>query len=156
MNLEFEPKLVTGSAQRYMPLLLEADPSRALVESYLARGELWACEDARGPACVALIMPVGADEVELMNLCTRQDLRGRGLGRAMVEHVKRHCAARYSVLRVGTADGFESTQRFYESCGFVLESIDRGFFVRNYDEPVFDGGRQCVDMARYALRLSTQ
>ena len=105
-------------------------------------------------AGVALVMPVGGDAVELMNLCTREDLRGRGLGHALVEHIKRHYAGRFSELRVGTADGFDKTQRFYEHCGFSFTHMDHGFFVRNYSEPVYDGDKQCIDMARYALKLS--
>ena len=103
-ELKWKIRLVNGDVERFMPLLLEADPSRELVERYLAQGELWACEDASGPAGVALVMPVGGDAVELMNLCTREDLRGRGLGHALVEHIKRHYAGRFSELRVGTAD----------------------------------------------------
>ena len=148
-------ELARGDFERFMPLLLEADTSRELVESYLARGELWACIDENGPAGVALVMPVDGDAVELMNLCTRSDVRGCGLGHALVEHIKRRYADRYRELRVGTADGFEQTQHFYEKCGFRLTHIDRGFFVRNYSEPVYDCGKQCIDMARYALRLSS-
>lgn len=147
-------KRLEGDVERYMPLLLEADPSRELVERYLARGELWTCDDEHGPAGVALVMPVSEDAVELMNLCTREDLRCRGLGRTLVEYVKRHYAGAYSELHVGTADGFEYRQRFYESCGFRFTHMDEGFFVRNYAEPVYDDGKQCIDMARYALKLS--
>lgn len=142
-----------GDMERFMPLLLEADPSRELVESYLARGELWACEDESGPAGVALVMPVSEYAVELMNLCVREDLRCRGLGRALVSHIMRAYAGGYSELRVGTADGFDETQRFYERCGFEFTHMDYGFFVRNYAEPVYDSGRQCIDMARYSLKL---
>lgn len=153
-ELKWKIRRVNGDVERFMPLLLEADPSRELVERYLAQGELWACEDDSGPAGVALVMPVGGDAVELMNLCTREDLRGQGLGHALVEHIKRHYAGRFSELRVGTADGFDKTQRFYEHCGFSFTHMDRGFFVRNYSEPVYDGDKQCIDMARYALKLS--
>ena len=49
---------MSGAAESCMPLLLDADPSRELVESYLARGRLWGCADDKGPVCVALMMPV--------------------------------------------------------------------------------------------------
>ena len=48
-ELKWKIRLVNGDVERYMPLLLEADPSRELVERYLAQGELWACEDDSGP-----------------------------------------------------------------------------------------------------------
>ena len=147
---------MSGAAEICMPLLLDADPSRELVESYLARGRLWGCTDDKGPVCVALMMPVEPGAVELMNLCTRADMRGRGIAGALVAAMKRLYAGKYAVMRVGTADGFPQVQRFYERCGFALTGIDRGFFVRNYPEPVMDGGRQCVDMARYELRLDGQ
>lgn len=144
---------VHGDFEAYMPLLLDADPSRELVEKYLMKGKLWACADERGPVCEALMMPTAAREIELMNLCTREDMRGRGIAHAMVRAMQQMHATDYDVMRVGTAYGFPNLQNFYESCGFTLIGIDRGFFVRNYAEPVMDSGRQCVDMARYAMYL---
>ena len=38
---------VHGDFEAYMPLMLDADPSRELVEKYLMKGKLWACADAR-------------------------------------------------------------------------------------------------------------
>lgn len=144
---------MSGRAESCMPLLMDADPSRELVESYLARGRLWGCADECGPVCVALMMPVRGDAVELMNLCTRADMRRRGIAGAMVAAMKRLYADRFAVMCVGTADGFPQTQRFYERCGFERVGTDVGFFLRNYREPVIDGGRRCIDMARYEMRL---
>ena len=144
---------VHGNFEAYMPLLLDADPSRELVEKYLAKGKLWACADEHGPVCEALMMPTAVREIELMNLCTRESMRGRGVAHTMVCTMQKIYAHDYDVMRVGTADGFPNLQNFYESCGFTLIGIDRGFFVRNYAEPVMDSGRQCVDMARYAMYL---
>lgn len=144
---------VRGNFEKYEPLLLDADPSRSLVEKYLASGTLWACADDIGPVCEALMMPTAAREIELMNLCTREDMRRRGIAQAMVFAMQKLYSADYDIMRVGTADGFPNLQRFYEKCGFTLIGIDRGFFVRNYSIPVIDSGRRCIDMARYAMYL---
>lgn len=151
--LDMELKEAQGDVERFMPLLLDADPSRALVMKYMARGRLWYCEDERGPVCVALMMPVSEGAVELMNLSTREDMRRRGIASAMVNAMKRIYAPEFAAMRVGTADGFPETQGFYEKLGFVFTHMDKDFFVRNYDEPVMDGGKMCVDMARYEQKF---
>ena len=153
-ELKWKIRLVNGDVERFMPLLLEADPSRELVERYLAQGELWACEDDSGPAGVALVMPVGGGRGGANEPVHSRGFARAGVGACAGRAHKRHYAGRFSELRVGTADGFDKTQRFYEHCGFSFTHMDRGFFVRNYSEPVYDGDKQCIDMARYALKLS--
>ena len=71
-----------------MPLMLD-DPSRELVEKYLMKGKLWACADEHGPVCEALMMPTAAREIELMNLCTRADMRGKRIAPQRMNSTRR-------------------------------------------------------------------
>ena len=45
---------------------------------------------------------------------------------------------------VGTGD-VPSALSFYQKCGF-RESHRKNFFVDNYDHPMFEAGKQLVDM----------
>ncbi|MEG2022292.1 MAG: GNAT family N-acetyltransferase, partial [Oscillospiraceae bacterium] len=38
------------------------------------------------------------------------------------------------------------TVPFYQSCGFVPSYRIENFFTDHYDHPVFEGGKQLVDM----------
>ena len=49
------------------------------------------------------------------------------------------------MLQVGTGDS-PLTLPFYERCGFVRHHVLERFFTDNYDHPIFEGGKQLVDM----------
>ena len=35
---------------------------------------------------------------------------------------------------------------FYESCGFEISHRVKNFFIDNYDHPMFENGKQLIDM----------
>ncbi len=35
---------------------------------------------------------------------------------------------------------------FYEKCGFKRHHVEKEFFTKNYDHPIFEAGVQLVDM----------
>ena len=49
------------------------------------------------------------------------------------------------ILKVGTGDS-PLTVPFYEACGFVKSYVVPGFFTEHYDHPIYEGGKQLVDM----------
>ena len=46
---------------------------------------------------------------------------------------------------VGTGDS-PLTIPFYEHCGFIISHRVENFFVENYDHPIFEAGKQLIDM----------
>ena len=48
-------------------------------------------------------------------------------------------------MYVGTGDS-PVTLNFYTKCGFVRSHTVKDFFVDNYDHPIYENGRQLVDM----------
>ena len=71
--------------------------------------------------------------------------RRRGIGRALVEGVFARLAPG-ETLWVGTAEGVPWGLAFYGACGFVRDHLVPGFFLKNYPQPVMDGGIRCIDM----------
>ena len=51
---------------------------------------------------------------------------------------------------VGTGDSI-LTIPFYEKCGFQEFKRVKNFFTDHYDHPIFEGGKQLVDMV-YLMR----
>lgn len=100
------------------------------------------CGTDRGGALVAylrLVPPgVRTPEVSLGRVVVAQPLRGRGVGRAVMEEGLRHCARRY----VGTpvkVSAQQHLERFYQSLGF-----------RTVSEAYLEDGIWHVDMLRPA------
>ena len=81
---------------------------------------------------------------ELKNIAVREDVQGMGIGGMLVTHVKE--VFKGNRIIVGTSDAHPRILRFYERCGFTRFHVIKNFFIDNYEQPVIDNGRRCVDM----------
>lgn len=138
-------------------LLLEADPSRAMVAGYLDGGIcIGAFLDAGGadPLGEYVLAFPSEDEAEIANIAVDAAWRGRGIGRRLVAHAALSAGARGAArLWVGTGNSSIGQLAFYQRCGFRIDCVDRDFFTRKYPEPIFENGIRCRDMVRLSLEL---
>jgi ribosomal protein S18 acetylase RimI-like enzyme len=135
-------------------LLLLADPSREFVEDYTRRGVCYIAELLDGVIGVYVIVPVGSDTVELMNVAVNEKMQGQGLGKLLVQHSIR--VARelgFKKMEVGTGNSSISQLGLYQKCGFRIDSIEKDFFIKHYDEEIYENGIQCRDMVRLSQCL---
>ena len=51
----------------------------------------------------------------------------------------------FKTLTLGTGDN-EKTLNFYKKRGFVKTHTIKNFFIDNYSHPIFENGKQLVDM----------
>ena len=122
-----------------------------MISRYLDRGTLWTLYDS-GLRAVCVVTEEDDGDLEIKNLAVAPESQRRGYGRAMVEHVVRQYRGRGRRLLVGTGDS-PLTVPFYEACGFRECGRVKDFFLDNYDHPIFEAGRQLVDMVYFSLPL---
>lgn len=134
---------VIHNKKMYMDLLLLADEQEDMVDRYLERGDMFILED-NGVKAECVVTKEGDRIYEIKNLAVRPDFQRRGYGRQLVEFVMSHYEDG-SVWLVGTGD-VPSTLGFYRRCGFSESHRVRHFFTDHYDHPIFEDGRQLVDM----------
>jgi putative acetyltransferase len=70
---------------------------------------------------VAALKRIDAEHAEIKSMHTAQEARGRGIGRALVEHlldVARERGYRRVSLETGSGPGFEPARALYASAGF--------------------------------------
>ena len=146
-----EFRTISDSKRAFLPLLLLGDEQEDMVNRYLDRGTLWALYDG-GLRAVCVVTEEGAGDFEIKNLAVAPGSQRRGYGRAMVEHVVRQCRGRGKRLLVGTGDS-PLTLPFYEACGFRECGRIEGFFVENYDHPIYEAGRRLTDMVLLDMEL---
>jgi len=143
---------VAGSREPFVPLLLEADESEAVLRGYLEDGSLFELREAGRAVGVVLLLHDG-DAVEIKNIALRPDERGRGSGRGAVDAIAAHARAGGAhLLTVGTADVSAGTIAFYRACGFRDAGVRAGFFD-TYPEPVVEDGRVAHDMVLFERAL---
>ncbi len=138
--------------EQYLELLLEADPSKEMINKYLADGELFVLTYKDEPVCIAVVMKIDNDIVELKNIITKEKHRGNGYAKKMIKYLVDNYKTRYKKMIVGTT---ENNIPFYVKQGFdKYEKTIKNFFIDNYDEELWDGDMQCVDMYYYSKDLN--
>ncbi|MEG1758039.1 MAG: GNAT family N-acetyltransferase, partial [Oscillospiraceae bacterium] len=101
---------------------------------------------------ICVVTDEGNGICELKNLATAVAYQRKGYGRQLVDFICVHYASKYATLLVGTGDS-ALTLPFYRSCGFVPSHRIKNFFTDNYDHPIFEDGKQLVDMVYLSKNL---
>lgn len=137
-----------------MKLLLLADPSERLIHEYLQRGQCFVAELKERIIGVYVLLPTRPDTVELVNIAVEESFHGQGIGKEMVNHAI-HTARRlgFHTIEVGTGSTGMGQLALYQKCGFRMSGIDRDFFIRHYDEEIYENGMRLYDMVRLSQDL---
>ncbi len=135
-------------------LLLLADPSRDMVEEYLAIGECRVVEMEDEIVGVYVLAKLDNETMEIMNVAVDERMHGQGIGKNLVKdaiQVAREFG--YQFLEVGTGNSSIGQLALYQKCGFRMEGVIKDFFIDNYGDEIFENGIQCRDMIRLAMEL---
>lgn len=137
-----------------MELLLLADPSERLVKEYVARGQCYIMEQDGRIIGTYVLIPTRPETVELVNVAVDEELHGKGYGKQLVLHaIESARLNHYKTIEIGTGNSSVVQIALYQKCGFRMTHIDKDFFIRHYDEPIFENGIQCIDMVRLSQDL---
>ncbi|CCF15909.1 uncharacterized N-acetyltransferase YvbK [Brevibacillus laterosporus GI-9] len=137
-----------------MELLLLADPSERLVKEYVERGQCYIMEQDGRIIGTYVLIPTRPETVELVNVAVDEELHGKGYGKQLVLHaIESARLNHYKTIEIGTGNSSVVQLALYQKCGFRMTHIDKDFFIRHYDEPIFENGIQCIDMVRLSQDL---
>lgn len=139
-----EIKHITQNKADFLDLLLLADENETMIARYLDRGEMFALyDDDLKSICV--ITQEWKNLYEIKNLATYPPFQRQGYARRLIEYIENRYNAPGTILQVGTGDS-PLTIPFYVHCGFRYSHRIPRFFTDNYPHPIFEGGKQLVDM----------
>lgn len=131
----------------YLDLLLLADPSEEMIRAYTKAGTVITAFMEEQPVGVYVLVDHGHGLLELKNIAVSESFQGRGIGKRILAHaVETATETGAKRLEVGTGNSSTGQLAFYENAGFRRVRVDEGFFLRNYDEPIYENGMQCTDM----------
>ncbi|WP_163528061.1 GNAT family N-acetyltransferase [Halobacillus ihumii] len=137
-----------------LDLLLLADPSEKLVREYISRGNCFIMNLDGIIIGTYVLLPTRPETVEIVNVAVKEDYHGQGYGKQLVLHaIETAKGEGYKTIEIGTGNSGVVQLALYQKCGFRMTSIDRDFFVRHYDKPIFENGIQVIDMVRLSQDL---
>ena len=140
--------------EQYMDLLLKADPSEEMINKYLKNADLFVLTYNEDIACIAVVTKIDEDTVELKNIVTKKEFRGKGYGKKMLKYLADNYKTKYKKMIVGTT---ENNIPFYVKQGFdKYEKTIKKFFIDNYDEEIKDGELTCTDLIYYSKNLKNK
>ena len=136
-------------------MLFHADPSRSEVKKYSDRGEVWVLQRGQEIVGAMVLMKTRVDVLEIMNIAVDPELRGKGLGTALLRKAKQRAReVKATSLHVGTGNNSFRQLQFYQRFGFRICGIDRDFFIGRYRKQYTNAGVPLLDMVRMEIRLS--
>ena len=142
--IDMKIREVNENKKQFIALLLLADEQENMIDHYLEKGTMYVLEDGNVKAeCVVTDEDNGI--LEIKNIAVDPKNQGNGYGKALIDFLAEKYAEEYSILQVGTGDS-PLTIPFYEKCGFIRSHKIPNFFTDNYNQPIYEGGVQLIDM----------
>lgn len=136
-------------------LLLEADPNRKQISTYLSKSLLFGYQLDGQIIGVVVVEPNHSIlEAEIKNIAVNPSFEGQGIGRQLLSYVidwsrNNH----YKTLFISTGNSSIRQLKIYQKVGFEIFDLDKDFFIRNYPKPIFEDGIQCTTLIKLKMSL---
>lgn len=129
-----------------MDLLLQADPSEEMVNRYVHAGDTYLAKLEDEVIGVFVLMPNNPQEMELKNISIEKKYQGHGYGKEILKYVIRITKMEgFEYLTAKIADTSTQLMEFCKKLKFEEYFIVKGHFIKYYDKPVIENGKQAVD-----------
>lgn len=120
-------------------LLLDADPDRERVTAYLAKSITFLAK-AEEEIIGVLVMQLGSENDEIMNVAVAPAHQGQGIGGQLLEAAFAYRQTDKPLL-IKTGDLTSPALSLYKRKGFKEIAVVKDYFVDNYPEPIFEDGQ---------------
>jgi len=145
---------ITQLTDAHFKLFLEADPSEKVIGSYLDRSYKFELVTGKKVLGVILMVDTRPETVEIVNVAVAKTARNHGYGEKLVKFAIEWAKINnYHTIEIGTGSTSFAQLYLYQKCGFRIVSVDKDFFIDNYDEPIVENNLVLKDMLRLKMKL---
>lgn len=135
-------------------LLLLADPSKEIIDTYLNKSEIYVAILNKEVIGIYVLYETQFDKVEIKNIAIAEDYQGKGIGKLMLQHATKTAKEKgYKSIIIGTANSSIAQLYLYQKQGFDITEIKKDFFLKNYPEPLIENGIQVKHMVMLKMEL---
>jgi len=91
---------------------------------------------------------------EIKNIAVAEDHQGKGIGYAMLLHAIEACVEKGAEsLTICTGNTSSGQIALYKKAGFIIQNIEKGYFLQHYSEPIYENGERCEDRVMMARQI---
>ncbi|MDR0886900.1 MAG: GNAT family N-acetyltransferase [Clostridiales Family XIII bacterium] len=138
-----EIRKIAAGKKEFIDLLLLADEQESMIDKYLERGEMFVLDD-NGIKAECVVTKETDGIYEIKNIAVMPDYQRKSYGKRLIDFLFSHYLD-CNVMFVGTGD-VPSSLSFYQKCDFAESHRIKNFFTDNYNHPIFEEGKQLIDM----------
>lgn len=138
---------INNNKKRYIDLLLLGDEQESMIDKYIDKGDMFVLKSNNAVIAQCVVTNYKNGVYEIKNIAVNTANQKMGYGKCLINYVFNY----YNDLKtiyVGTGDSV-LTVPFYIKCGFKESHRIKDFFIDNYDKPIFECGKQLVDMVYF-------
>ena len=140
-----EIREVNSNKDDFMEILLIGDEEVSMINKYLEQSTIFALYDNDILTSICAVMEVDSETVEIKNLATYPEYQNKGYASKLLNFVFDRYKKDFKAVILGTGEN-ETTLNFYKKRGFIQTRRIKNFFTDNYSNPIFENGKQLVDM----------
>ncbi|WEG76181.1 GNAT family N-acetyltransferase [Vagococcus intermedius] len=142
--------IIEVSEKQELPweLLLLADPDKKMIEKYIYESQVFIYQENKMTLGVVVIKRQDNGYYEIMNTAVSKDAQGRGIGKIVLNDMLKLIGASENKgmkVRVKTGETSTPALNLYKSCGFHVTEIVKDYFLKHYDEPIYEEGQLLKD-----------
>lgn len=138
--------------KQHYDLLLEADPYKKLVNTYVKRSFCFEATVNDSLLGVLVILPTHPETLEIVNISVISSQRNKGIGKQLIAFAKNYAQNNlYKCLEIGTGTSSFGQLYLYQKCGFRIVGVDQDFFTLHYDKKIIENNIILKDMLRLRM-----
>lgn len=151
-NLKIEP-IQNRDAIPY-ELLLLADPSKEMIDSYLEKGKCYAARLESEIVGVLVLTPIDKNNIEIKNIAVHENWQAKGIGTRLLNFASRiSLEMGFQKLSIGTGNSSIQQLALYQKQGFEISAIVKNFFTDQYSQKIIENGIECKHMIMLEKKL---
>ncbi len=140
-----EIRKICSNKTDFMDILLIGDEDKSMINRYLEQSTIFVLYDNDILTSICAVMKIDSDTVEIKNLATYPEYQNKGYASSLLEFVCNRYKENFKTVILGTGEN-ENTINFYKKRGFIQTRKIKNFFTDNYSHPIFENGKQLIDM----------
>lgn len=101
-----------------------------------------------------ILCPIDLKKVEIKNIAVDKNYRNKGFGKLLLSHAEEVCREKgYRYISIGTGNSSIFQMKLYQSRGYEMKKLEKDYFLKYYNEPIYENGIQCKHLIMLEKKL---